>query len=247
MKLTHIQDRPIVLSCAGFDPCAGAGLLADVRAFERTKCYGMAVETCATIQHESQFVHLESRVEYAQRQLSTLLEVYEFKWIKIGLFPHLDELKEFIVQFKNKAEWIFWDPILKASAGFDFNHQIDKVKSILSEVNFWIPNLQEWKLIFGDTSPHEISAQYSHLWIYLKGGHGEGSECTDQLFHQGGLQWEKSLPRIPQGEKHGSGCHLSALILGFLAQSQNLPLACELGRTQMQQFLTSSPKLLGNY
>ena len=37
-------NRPIVLSIAGFDPCGGAGILADIKTFEQHKVYGFAVK-----------------------------------------------------------------------------------------------------------------------------------------------------------------------------------------------------------
>ena len=48
-------SRPYVLSIAGYDPCAGAGVLADIKTFEQHKVYGIAVITSLTFQTERNF------------------------------------------------------------------------------------------------------------------------------------------------------------------------------------------------
>ena len=45
-----IYYRTIVLSIAGFDPCGGAGVLADMKTIEQHKCLGMAINTSITDQ-----------------------------------------------------------------------------------------------------------------------------------------------------------------------------------------------------
>ncbi|OYX86286.1 MAG: hydroxymethylpyrimidine/phosphomethylpyrimidine kinase, partial [Flavobacteriales bacterium 32-34-25] len=49
-------NRPFVLSIAGFDPSAGAGVLADIKSFEQHQVYGFAINTANTIQTENEFV-----------------------------------------------------------------------------------------------------------------------------------------------------------------------------------------------
>ena len=46
-------NRPFVLTIAGFDPSAGAGVLADVKTFEQHRVYGFAINTGNTIQTEN--------------------------------------------------------------------------------------------------------------------------------------------------------------------------------------------------
>ena len=49
------NKRPKVLTIAGFDPSAGAGVLADVKTFENIGVYGFAVTTSITYQNENKF------------------------------------------------------------------------------------------------------------------------------------------------------------------------------------------------
>ncbi|MDX5438690.1 MAG: bifunctional hydroxymethylpyrimidine kinase/phosphomethylpyrimidine kinase, partial [Pontibacter sp.] len=41
--------RPYVLSIAGFDPSGGAGILADIKAFEQQGVYGFGVCSALTV------------------------------------------------------------------------------------------------------------------------------------------------------------------------------------------------------
>ena len=42
---------PVVLSVAGFDPSAGAGIVADLKTFAAHNCYGVAAITALTVQN----------------------------------------------------------------------------------------------------------------------------------------------------------------------------------------------------
>ena len=53
------RTRPTVLSIAGYDPCGGAGLLADIKTFEANKVYGLGVISAITWQNESSFEKVE--------------------------------------------------------------------------------------------------------------------------------------------------------------------------------------------
>ena len=50
--------RPYVMSIAGFDPTAGAGLLADIKCFELLDVYGFGICTALTIQTDSDFLRM---------------------------------------------------------------------------------------------------------------------------------------------------------------------------------------------
>ena len=95
-------ERPLVLSIAGFDPSAGAGILADCKVFEMHRVYGMGVCTSITFQNESQFEGL-IWLEYVtlENQLITLFKKYTFDFVKIGLVKDLDYL-ELIIDFLRK-------------------------------------------------------------------------------------------------------------------------------------------------
>ena len=81
--------KPIVLSIAGYDPCGGAGVLADIKTMEQHHVTGFAVTTAITYQTESNFDGLDwLPEEQVIRQLETLLAQYTPEAIKIGLISY---------------------------------------------------------------------------------------------------------------------------------------------------------------
>ena len=80
--------------------------------------------------------------------------------------------------------------------------------------------------------------------MLLKGGHDVGEWATDVLLTNG-QRHEFSTPRLPHGEKHGSGCVLSAAVLAGLAKGQHLVEACRTGKAYTTAFLASNDTRLG--
>jgi len=74
----------IVLSIGGFDPCAGAGVLADVKAIEAMGGYGMACISANTFQNESEFDRSDWIDESSiLEQIKVLQRKHIFKSVKI--------------------------------------------------------------------------------------------------------------------------------------------------------------------
>ena len=80
--------------------------------------------------------------------------------------------------------------------------------------------------------------------VLLKGGHARGELSTDVLL-EGGRRHAFSAARLPHGEKHGSGCVLSAAVLAGLAKGQGLAEACRTAKAYTTAFLASNDTLLG--
>ena len=116
------EERVSVLSIAGFDPSGGAGILADIKTFEQQQVNGMGIITAITFQNDIEFVNLKwINIEDIIQQILTLKKRFDFEYIKIGLIKDLDTISEIIQLFKNDEIKIIWDPIVKATAGFEFH------------------------------------------------------------------------------------------------------------------------------
>ena len=73
------EERVSVLSIAGFDPCAGAGILADIKTFEGNKVSGMGVITAITFQNDIEFDEVKwIEIEEILQQISVLKKRFEF-------------------------------------------------------------------------------------------------------------------------------------------------------------------------
>ncbi|MDJ0366244.1 hydroxymethylpyrimidine/phosphomethylpyrimidine kinase [Hymenobacter sp. H14-R3] len=242
--------RPYALTIAGFDPSAGAGVLADVKTLEASGVYGLAACTALTVQNDVAF----ERVRWVplaeiQDQVRLLLARFAIGFVKIGLIESLPMLRELIGWLKahNPAVQIVWDPVLKATAGYEFHArpEVALLQGICRELALLTPNQPEaLRLLPAATA--EAAARTLAAWcpVLLKGGHAAGACATDALL-VGDARHEFSAPRLPHGAKHGSGCVLSAAVLARLALGDDLPAACRAGKAYTAAFLASNDTLLG--
>ena len=49
--MSQSVNEPVLLTIAGFDPSAGAGIVADLKTFAAHGCYGVAAITAITVQN----------------------------------------------------------------------------------------------------------------------------------------------------------------------------------------------------
>jgi len=239
------KQRPKILTIAGFDPSGGAGILADIKAIESNKCIGFAVCTANTIQNETEFLSPNwINEEEIFSQLDILLKKHKFDYVKIGLIPSLEFLKKLISKVDAK---IIWDPILSASAGFNFSHDLTELKTVLKDIYILTPNWNEIKLLSELDNAQEGAtylAQFTN--VYLKGGHNPEEKGKDFLYFEQNIF---SLnPKVKAlYEKHGSGCVFSAALTANLARGFPVIKASLRSKDYMSKFLNSSPTLLGTH
>lgn len=244
--------KPTVLTIAGFDPCGGAGVLADVKVFEYLGLRGMAVVCAQTVQNDTEFEKLIPCETLAFEQMEVLSRKFDFYAIKIGLVPSFEFLLralEKIGEYWPLAK-VVWDPIFSASAGYDFHEEMsaETLLSILEKIELVTPNLNEIEPMRQVFKPEISTASLSEgVDIYLKAGHADGEVLSDELWSYGEKILELPYPKIKNGEKHGSGCVLSSLIAGHLAKGYSLEVACDKSRRLMQVYLESSDDLLGSW
>ena len=159
---------------------------------------------------------------------------------------------------------IVWDPILKASAGFDF-HQNSNLKAwqdLLPYLYLITPNWQEIAWLSGGKEGLDAAKELAqHCHVFLKGGHNSEKLGYDYLVvsHQSSV--DSQLPERntqydirttnfrPKAKnvppKHGSGCVLSSALTAFLARGFGEQKACLLAKEYVTRFLLSNPTLLG--
>lgn len=258
-------ERPYVITIAGLDPSAGAGLLSDLKCFEAHRVYGFGVCTAVTVQTDTEFLKVDwLEKEQVIAQLKPLVEKFRIQAVKIGLIKDLETLSA-ICDFLNSSDpriKIVLDPILKASAGHKFhewNGQLDLFKMLLKRLYLITPNYLELQELKGSDSVlgrrNSITAdtmevdQVCQSWsddcaVLLKGGHHPLRPGTDLLFQKNERQAFKS-GSLTVSPKHGSGCVLSSAITAQLALGNSLPKSCLLGKQYIEKFLNSNNSLLG--
>ncbi|WP_316789026.1 hydroxymethylpyrimidine/phosphomethylpyrimidine kinase [Pedobacter frigoris] len=245
--------RPYVISIAGFDPSAGAGVLADVKCFEQHQVYGFGICSSLTIQNDTDFIKNQwISAQQIIAQLAPLLNKFKVAVCKIGLIENIKVLLQVTTYLKqhNPDIKIVLDPVLTATAGFEFHdwqNGLTQLIPVLKQISLITPNYHEFKKMgnAADEDMHKAASGWARYCpVLLKGGHNAYAPGTDFLFEYGSFQTlEPTTQEIEQ--KHGSGCILSASIAANLALGYSLTEACKLAKAYIEQFLNSNSTLLG--
>ena len=119
MSNHHNPAPPIVLTIAGFDPSAGAGVAADLKTFSAHNCYGVAAITALTVQSTQgvKSIHVIPASEL-RAQLDALLEDVKIAAIKIGMLAHRGNAVV-VAEFLDRAGVanVVLDPVMKSTSG----------------------------------------------------------------------------------------------------------------------------------
>lgn len=252
-------NRPYVLSLAGFDPSMGAGLGADVKTFEKLKCYGLAVSTGNTVQNDNNFQRvIWTDVALMKEQITLLFERFTIDYVKVGIVESwtiLNELMDFIIT-KNKAVKFIVDPVLNATGSKESSwHEENETafQQVLNKCFLITPNLQEIANLFqGKSVDENIHLITQKCNLYLKGGHAEtvSDKGKDLLYLKNTTPVAAKKfsinPKLKTVfEKHGSGCVLASAISANLAKEVPLLKACYKAKMYTEGFLSSNKTLLG--
>ena len=230
-----------VLSIAGSDCSAGAGIQADLKTFITNGVYGMTVITSLTAQNPQKVKMVEDvSIEMLKNQIEAIFDVMEVSAIKIGM---LNSKKNGEVVYSNllkyKAKNIVLDTVMIATSGKSLIK--DETKDFLVNKLFKIadiitPNLDETKEIVKIILKNEnienidsiekmknygkVIADFTKKWVLVKGGHLSNS-AVDILLNSDEtyiLEGEKIL----SNNTHGTGCSLSSAIASNLAKGYSM-------------------------
>jgi len=248
-----LNKNKYILTIAGFDPSSGAGITSDIKTFEAHGLYGLSVCTAITVQNDICFKDCEwVATEVIIPQIETLFERFEISVVKIGLVASwevvsilLDKLKSLNPEIK-----VILDPIIKATAGFDFHttENQDVLDKIFKQCYLITPNYEEIEQLYPHLVIQDTIEHISKLTnVYLKGGHRKDKKGWDELYHSSIVM--TSLPPNTDivFDKHGSGCVLSSAIASNLLLEQPLEDASKNAKEYIEVFLNSNESLLGTH
>lgn len=242
------MNHPFILSIAGLDPSNGAGLGADLKVFQNLRLYGLSVCTALTVQNDYEFEAVYwTPLEQIIAQIDKLLERYNCKYIKIGIVENETILLAILkhLQSYNSEVKIVWDPVIKASAGFEFHKTFSKEKllEILKEVYIVCPNKSEYDFMLDIATKEEL---LEASIFYVKSYGKDGMFINDLLFYENKniKYFSKKKTSI---QKHGSGCIFSSALSGYLRLNKDVITASREAHAYVQKYLNSSKSLLGWY
>ncbi|MCA9675834.1 MAG: hydroxymethylpyrimidine/phosphomethylpyrimidine kinase, partial [Myxococcales bacterium] len=233
-----VLDAPAVLLCAGLDPSAGAGLLADARLATILGCRPVGVATALTEQNSLAVVAANPvDPDTVGGQLSTLLSDVEVVAIKLGMLGSAGTAHAVADAFALTVAPVVWDPVLRPTRGdvplFDGDPR-QAVELLAPHLTLITPNADEAGLLTGTRVVDEASAVAAAEAlrargvpaVLVKGGHLTGEEAVDLLVTGDGVVALRG-PRVQLPEPvHGTGCALSTAIACLLARGRALPDAC---------------------
>lgn len=230
-----------VLSIAGSDCSAGAGIQADLKTFVANGVYGMTVITSLTAQNTKEVRMVEDvSIEMLKNQIEAIFDVIKVSAIKIGMV-NSKENGEIIYDelLKYKAKNIVLDPVMIATSGNSLIREETKkflVNELFKIADIITPNLDETKeivkIILNNENIENIDsiekmknygkviADFTKKWVLIKGGHLSNS-AVDILMNKDEiyiLEGEK----ISSNNTHGTGCSLSSAIASNLAKDYSM-------------------------
>ncbi len=246
-----MKKRPQVLTIAGFDPSSGAGITADIKTFEKLKCYGLAVQTANTIQNDIRFESCYWMPEnYIKNQINILFDRFTIEYVKIGIVENwnvLIALVDFLI-LKKPTIKIIVDPIIKSSTGYVFQSIIAEKKilnGLWDKVYVLTPNYNEISALYPNKTIEKAIEEISQRTnVYLKGGHKKEGIGIDELY-MANKKHVLNPKKLKISEKHGSGCVISAAIVTYLALGYPLLKACFRAKRYTEKVLSSNVSLLG--
>ncbi len=216
----------IVMSIAGADPSAGAGIFADLKTFQAIGVYGTGIITALTAQNPYTFYSTqEIPPEYIEEQFDSVLDAYEIEFIKTGMMYSPEIIKLVSQKIKEYDLKAVVDPVMVATSGGDLTKKdIAEAmnKYLLPKAILTTPNVQEAEKLTGMKIENKRDAIKSSKKIrcnnIITGGHLDGIN-TININNEITIKKQKL---IKTNNLHGTGCNLSSAIVAYLAKNNDL-------------------------
>jgi hydroxymethylpyrimidine/phosphomethylpyrimidine kinase len=242
---------PCVLTIAGSDSGAGAGVQADARTIQARGGFACMAITAVTAQNTRgvQSWRAEPATLIAA-QIDAVLADLPIRAIKTGLLPGAAAIRAVARSLKAYARVpVVVDPVIGSTSGTRFLNSAGLQalrRDLLPLATLITPNWPEAAALidrpirtFADAeeAAQRIAGE-CECAVLLKGGHAPGNVCRDYLVLADGTRRTFESPRLSTPNTHGTGCVLSAAIAADLAH--RVPL--ERAVTGARQFLLRSLK-----
>jgi hydroxymethylpyrimidine/phosphomethylpyrimidine kinase len=251
--LLNNKKQPVALTIAGFDPTAGAGIIADIKTFAAFNCYGLAVTTAITVQDSTKVYSATSlSADLVREQLQTLCQDIAVDAIKIGMLAS-EEIVLAVIDFLKsfQPKFVVLDPLLYSSSGYPLLNP-NAIQTIVDKlfplVTLLTPNLIESSLLLGeeiqDLEQMKRAAKKlynaSNSAVLIKGGHLIG-DAIDLLYD--GNKYQSFFASRVSLSAHGTGCALSSAITAGLACGNDLIKSIEKAKQFITEALKSTQKI----
>jgi hydroxymethylpyrimidine/phosphomethylpyrimidine kinase len=218
---------PKVLSIAGSDSGAGAGIQADLKAFAACGVHGMTAITAITAQNTVGVTAVHAiPPEIILAQVRAVADDIGVDAVKIGMLgdrPTIEAVARALSELPETTPVVI-DPVMVAESGavlLDPEARSALIELLLPRATVLTPNLPEARTLIGEAEGEldaESLARRVHALgpkaVVVTGGHRE--PMTD-VFFDGERLVELPGERHQDGAAHGSGCTHSSVLAARLA------------------------------
>ncbi|KAF5448641.1 hypothetical protein F2P56_029151 [Juglans regia] len=255
------MKTPHVLTVAGSDSGAGAGIQADLKTCSARGVYCSTVITAVTAQNTVgvQGVNIVPE-DFVAEQLKSVLSDMQVDVVKTGMLPSVgivsvlsQSLREFPVQA------LVVDPVMVSTSGdvlagpsilAEFREELLPMADIIT------PNLKEASALLGcqqlkTVSDMRSAAKLLHemgpRYVIVKGGDLPDSLDAVDIFFDGQDFYELRSSRIKTRNTHGTGCSLASCIAAELAKGSSMLPAVKVAKRYVETALDYSKDIaIGN-
>ncbi|MDB6149530.1 MAG: Phosphomethylpyrimidine kinase [Chthoniobacter sp.] len=245
------RTLPVVLTIAGSDNSAGAGVQADLKTMCALGTYGVTAITCVVAEVPGKVSAIQAiEPKLVAEQIRLLFDAFPIAAVKTGMLFSREIIERVAATLgacfacESERPPLVVDPVMVASSGDRLLHE-DAIaiyrEALFPMATLITPNLDEVRTLLGRpiTSMEELRAAGDELVaehktsFLLKGGHLREVVATDLLFVDGRVE-EFSAPFVPEVSTHGTGCTYAAAIAAGLGKG--LPLSTAV--TEAKEFVS---------
>ena len=222
-----------ILTIAGSDTSAGAGIQQDLKTITALGHYAVTVPTALTAQNTVGVQKVMAVPDDMLRaQLDSVLSDISVAAVKIGMIPNAQSARIITAAVSQLRVPVVCDPVMLSTSGTQLmaDECIDYIMQTLFPLCTLVtPNLPEALRLSGLPAGSDAEAMGRRLVsmcgtaFLLKGGHAEGRLMRDILYCPDGERHEYCSPRIDSPNLHGTGCTLSSAVAALLAEGRSLP------------------------
>ncbi len=246
----------IVLTIAGSDSGAGAGIQADLKTLAALGVYGCSAITAVTAQNTRRVSTVHSLPPALVReQMETVFEDMPVAAVKTGMLANAGIVRAVAAGLTERSHLpLVLDPVMVSSSGQRLLDEaaVDTLLThLLPRATLLTPNRLEAAALLGcrpATSLEQAHHQAAQLLalgpagVLLKGGHDHGGEVIDLLMTPAGAELFRA-PRLHTPNTHGTGCTLAAAIAAGLARGLSMSAAVNAAHRYLQRALERGSSL----
>ncbi|MGE3856119.1 MAG: bifunctional hydroxymethylpyrimidine kinase/phosphomethylpyrimidine kinase [Dehalococcoidia bacterium] len=244
-----------VLTVAGSDSGAGAGIQADLKAISANGAYGLSILTSVTAQNtRAVTAALALPVGMIEEQFAAIFADFTPAAAKSGMLADRERVEAVALAMRRYAPPHYvLDPVMVSKSGFPLLERdaVDALRALLLPLAEVVtPNVHEAQLL-AEMEIHTLAdariaaariLEQGPRAVVLKGGHLEEQPGTDLLLSAKGARlYEGEF--IETTDTHGTGCTFSAALATQLAHGRDLEDAVGLAKAYLTEAIRHAPHL----